>query len=283
MGMEKGITCAVHAGPILRSNLLTVWSRALHEPHRYPTMTSSHNSKKAGGQNRLGPQVQSRPNWSASPLEELLGQRTKFRIIAIERECACGAATISKKLSHILHWKLWDQLLAQELAASIRSDLATEKHHVHRTDERFCRVAQVFWRGSYERSAEFGDCQCVDPAHMVATMQKVIDKIAKEGNAVVVGRGAPGFFRERDDTFHVFLYAPREEKIRRLISNGKSESDASLVEAVDHERSAFVRHYFGVDWPTRSTYDLMINTAIGEDNAISTILHAMHRMQQGRK
>ncbi len=248
-----------------------------------PTMMSNHNPRKTGGQNRLGPQVQSVSNWSAFSLEDLLGEKTKFRIIAIERECACGAASISKKLSHILNWKLWDQLLARELADSIRSDLATEKHRTQRTDERFCRVAQVFWRGSFERSAQFGDYQCVDPAHMVATMQKVIDKIAREGNAVVVGRGAPGFFRDRDDTFHVFLYAPREEKIRRLISNGKSESDASLVEAVDHERSAFVRHYFGVDWPTRSTYDLMINTAIGEDNAISTILHAMHRMQQGRR
>jgi hypothetical protein len=67
---------------------------------------------------------------------------------------------------------LWDQLLAQELADSIRSDLATEKRRFKRTDERFCRVAQVFCRGSYERSAQFGHCQCVDPAHMVAMMQK---------------------------------------------------------------------------------------------------------------
>ena len=180
-------------------------------------MVSNHNSEKAGGRNRPGPKVQSGLEWSASPLEDLLKEKTKFRIIAIERECACGAASISKKLSHTLNWKLWDQLLAQELAASIRNDLATEKRHVHRTDERFRRVAQVFWRGSYERSAEFGDYQCMDPAHMVATMQKVIDKIAREGNAVVVGRGAPGFFRDRDDTFHVFLANERLERAADLL------------------------------------------------------------------
>jgi hypothetical protein len=38
-----------------------------------------------------------------------------------------------------------------------------------------------------------------------------------------------------------------------------------------------------VEWPTRSAYDLMINTAIGEDTAISTILHTMRRMQRGRR
>jgi len=72
-------------------------------------------------------------------------------------------------------------------------------------------------------------------------------------------------------------------KIRRLVANGENESDAALVEAVDRERSALVEHRFGVDWPTRSTYDRMINPATGEDNAISTILHAMYRVEQGRR
>ncbi len=114
---------------------------------------------------------------------------------------------------------------------------------------------------------------------MVEVMQKVSSKIAHEGNAVVVGRGTPGFFQDRTDTFRVFLYGPREERIRRLIANGKSESEAELVEAVDQERSSFVKHYFGVDWPRRSTYHLMINTAIGEETVISTILHAMCSMK----
>jgi cytidylate kinase len=244
-------------------------------------MMSNHNSQKTDEQSRRRQGIQSR-SWTATQFEGLPEGKSRFRIIAIERECACGAAHISRKLSEILGWKLWDQLLAQELADAIRSDLSTVKHRVQRADERFCRLAKVFWRGSYERSAQFGDCECMDPAHMVAIMQKVSDKIAREGNAVVVGRGAPGFFQNRNDTFRVFLYAPREERIRHLVANGKSASDAALVETVDRERSVFVKRYFGVDWPTRSAYDLMINTAIGEDNAISTILHTMCRVQRGR-
>jgi hypothetical protein len=93
-----------------------------------PAMMSNDNSEKTAGQSRLGPQVQSGKDWSASQVECLL---EGFRMIAIERgESACGAATISKRLSHILNWKLWDQLLAQELADSIRSDLATGKHRL---------------------------------------------------------------------------------------------------------------------------------------------------------
>jgi cytidylate kinase len=225
----------------------------------------------------------SRPDRTASRPEVFPDGKTAFRIITIERECACGAAVISMKLSNILGWKLWDELLAQELADSIRSDLSTSKERAPRADNHFRHLAKVFWRGSYERSARFDDCEFVDAARMVAIMQKVSDKIAREGNAVVVGRGAPGFFQNRSDTFHVFLYATREERIRRLVANGKSASDADLVEAVDRERSAFVKHYFGSDWPTRSFYDLMINTTIGEDNVVSTILHAMLQMEKGKR
>jgi hypothetical protein len=47
----------------------------------------------------------------------------------------------------------------------------------------------------------------------------------------VAGRGAPYFLREREDAFHVFLYAPRAEKVRRSIADGGTLKDAEeLVE-----------------------------------------------------
>jgi hypothetical protein len=244
-------------------------------------MLSKAKVTKTEEQYTLGRGIQSLSNCTASCSDRLFKGKSTFRIIAIERECACGAAVISRKLSDLLGWKLWDQLLADEIADLLRSNVSAK--HRPQPDERFYRLAKVFWRGSYERSARFDDWQFVDPVQMVAIMQKVCDKIAREGNAIILGRGAPGFLQDRNDTFHVFLYAPREERIRRLIENGKSESEADLVEAVDRERSAFVKHYFSADWPTRSFYDLMINTAIGEENVISTILHAMCQVQQGRK
>jgi len=225
----------------------------------------------------------SRPNGPVVRSGGFDKKETVLRIVAIERECASGAAPISKKLSSALRWKLWDELLTQELAESMRSDFSGAEIQTHGGHSRFCAMAKVFWRGSYERSAHLGDCGFVDVPHMIAIMRKISDKIAREGDSVVVGRGIPGFFQDRSDTLRVFLYAPREEKIRRLVANGKDESEIEFVEAVDRERSAFVKHYFGADWPTRSYYDLMINTAIGEDNVVSTILHTMHRIEDGRR
>jgi cytidylate kinase len=44
----------------------------------------------------------------------------------------------------------------------------------------------------------------------------VVQEAAKTGNPVIVGRGSQQFLKNRHDTLRVFLYAPREDKVRRL-------------------------------------------------------------------
>jgi len=112
-------------------------------------------------------------------------------------------------------------------------------------------------------------------------MEEITSTIAIEGDAVIVGRGSPFFLRQREDTFRVFTYAPRDEKIRRLLEMGKNRAEAEdLVDTVDKERIAYVKHYFNADWPTRSLYHLMINTAIGDENVIATILNGMQMLEK---
>ena len=41
-----------------------------------------------------------------------------------------------------------------------------------------------------------------------------------------------------------------------------------------------MKHYFGADWPTRSLYHMMINTAVGDECVISTILDSMQRLEK---
>jgi cytidylate kinase len=198
-----------------------------------------------------------------------------FRLITIEREYGCGGGAIAAKLAQHLGWKLWDHLLTNEIARIAKVDPSAVARCDERMDSRVYRLAKAFWRGSYERSSALGN-QAFDTDQMVSMMEEVTGRIAEEGNAVVVGRGAPYFLRERSDAFHVFLYAPRAEKLRRLRADGCVESDAEeLVDAVDRERIAYIKHYFNADWPTRSLYHLMLNTAVGDEPVIQTILNTM--------
>jgi len=203
-----------------------------------------------------------------------------FRIITIEREYGCGAGQIARQLASQLGWKLWDQELTSEIARVANVDSSAVSMCEERVDSAFQKLVKVFWRGSYERSMHL-EHQPFGPDRMVEVGEEVMQEIAKRGNSVIVGRGAPYFLRERPDVFHVFLYAPRGDKLRRLQDLGKSLHDAEdLVDTVDRERMLFIKHYFGADWPTRSLYHMMINTAIGDENVIATILTTMQSLQE---
>ena len=204
-----------------------------------------------------------------------------FRIITLEREYGCGCAGIARELADRLHWKLWDRQLTEEVAKQANVDCGTVEERAEKIDNAFYRLAKTFWRGSYERSMPLDETtQAFDADCMVRMMEGITARIAQEGNAVVVGRGAPYFLRDRHDTFRVFLYAPRPEKIRRLMAGGTGKPEAEdLVDSVDRERMAFIKHYFNADWPTRSLYHIMINTIVGDEKVITTILETMRLLQ----
>jgi cytidylate kinase len=206
-----------------------------------------------------------------------------FRLITIEREYGCGGGAIAAQLADRLGWKLWDHLLTEEIARVAHVSPAAVMRCDERMDSRLYRLSRAFWRGSYERSSPLGS-QVFDTDRMMSLMQEIMNRIGHEGNAVVVGRGAPYFLRENPDAFHVFLYAPRAEKIRRLTNDGNSQDEAEdQVDVVDRERVAFIKHYFDADWPTRSLYHLMLNTAVGNEAVIWTILNTMRIVEGGPK
>jgi len=206
-----------------------------------------------------------------------------FRLITIEREFGCGGAAIAAQLADLLGWKLWDQRLTEEIARIACVDPRAVKRCDERMDSRLHRLAKVFWRGSYERSSALGS-QIFDTDCMMRMMQDIMNRIGQERNAVVVGRGAPYFLRENPEAFHIFLYAPRAEKIRRTIADGHSQDEAEeMVDTIARERIAYVKHYFDADWPTRSLYHLMLNTAVGNEPVVKTILDTMRLLEGAPK
>jgi cytidylate kinase len=199
-----------------------------------------------------------------------------MRIITVEREYGSGGARIAEKLARRLGWKLWDTELTQEIARRAHINPEAAARHDERVDPLLYRLFKVFARGSHERALPIGEGQSFDTDSMVKLLGSVIEEVAESGNSVIVGRGSPYILRNRPDAFHIFVFAPLEEKIRRVRTLGKSEAEArELVEAIDKERAQFIKRYFGADWPCRQLYDLMINSDRGDEYVIETILNGI--------
>jgi len=206
-----------------------------------------------------------------------------IRVITVEREYGAGGGVIAEKLARRLGWKLWDQLLTQEIARRMDCDCrAVEKHEEHK-DSAYYRLLKAFLRGSYEGSQNAPRLGIVDTDCVREVFQKIVPEIAAAGNCVIVGRGSAYYLCSRQDTFHVFIYAPFPERVRRLQASGKSEEEAEeLAETVDRDRADFIKRYFKVDWPARHCFHLMVNSALGDDVAVEIILDAITQYTKHR-
>jgi cytidylate kinase len=203
------------------------------------------------------------------------------RIISVEREYGCGAPNIAQSIADRLGWKLWDQEITEQIARRLNCKAEHVEAREERCDSMFYRLIKTFMRGSFEPRVDTANMELLDAEHLALLFEKVVAEIADRGNAVIVGRGAAWFLRDRDDAFHAFLYAPYHEKLRRLLESGQSQDEAEqMLESVDRERAAFVRKYYGKEWPDRSLYNMMMNTAIGDDTVIETILSVVEAMNR---
>jgi cytidylate kinase len=205
-----------------------------------------------------------------------------IRIMTIEREYGCGASDIARQVAERLSWRLWDQDLTSEIARMAHCKASAVEEREERRDPLYYRLLKSFTRGAFEGSmkvdpAMLDPLQSLDADSIVRISRRVVERAAAEGNCVLVGRGSQHFLQDRKDTLRFFLYAPREEKVRRLVSQGTRQSDAEYqADFIDKERAAFIRTYFNVEWPNRPIYHAMFNTAVGDDQVVRAILGFMN-------
>lgn len=204
-----------------------------------------------------------------------------IKIVTMEREYGSGASPIAQKVAEKLGYTLYDQVLTDKIARLLQCDRRHVEQQEERRDSLRYRLLKSFLRGSFEGSMNTPHMQIADAEGIRRATEQLVRKAASEGSAVIVGRGAAYYLHDQPECFHVFVYAPFEEKVRRLQAEGKSESEAiDLVENVDRERTAFIKEHFDIDWPERSYFHLMVNSNLGEDCAAGLIVNGLRAFDQ---
>lgn len=206
-----------------------------------------------------------------------------IRAITIEREFGCGASEIAGLVANRLGWNLWDERLTQEIARLTKSTPEAVERREWRTDPAVYRIFKDFLRGAFEGGLPPTERLQVLDARRIAAVSEIAVKTAlSSGPSVIVGRGAQYFLRNCKDVFHVFLYAPRDQKIRRLIARGETESKAiRQVDSIDRARAAFIQQYLGLKWPEPHLYRAMFNTEMGESRVAAMLLQCVEQFDRG--
>ena len=199
-----------------------------------------------------------------------------INVITIEREYGAGGGRIARMLAERLGWSLWDHEITAEIAGRLKCDVHSVEEREERLDPTYYRLLKVFMRGSYEASFSGSNVELLDADGLFRLFQSVVKEIAERGNCVIVGRGGSYYLRDYKNVLRVFIYAPPEHKIRRLMARGKSQEEAEeLVATVDEERAAFVKKYHAKTWPLRELYHFMMNSQVGDEIVLKMILTEM--------
>jgi len=204
-----------------------------------------------------------------------------IKVLTIDREYGSGAAEIAQQIADRLGWKLWDQLLTDEVARQLECESFHVEKHEERRDPLHYRIFKAFLRGSYEGTQIAPQIKIADAENIRRVSEQIVRKAAAQGNAVIVGRGSAYYLRDEHDAFHVFIYAPFKERVRRLKQGGKSEEEAiELACNVDRDRAEFIKQNFGIKFPERHFFHLMVNSTMGEQAAVQTVLDALSAVQK---
>lgn len=113
----------------------------------------------------------------------------------------------------------------------------------------------------------------------VVAQDKVIKKIAEQGSCVIVGRAADYVLRSNANLLRVFIYAPEEYRINRIMQvyGDDYENAKRHIKRSDDARASYYKNISGLTWGDRRNYDLMINSSIGIEESAQRIVSFVNK------
>ena len=91
-----------------------------------------------------------------------------------------------------------------------------------------------------------------------------IQKAAKEGSCVFVGRCADYILRDFPNTVNIFITAPMKYRIQQIMNKQHMEYEEArkFIESKESKRAAYYNYYTGKKWGAAESYDLCIDSSV---------------------
>lgn len=116
----------------------------------------------------------------------------------------------------------------------------------------------------------------------ITAQEEIIRKIADQGACVIIGRAADYVLREYKNIVRIFIYAPEEYRVQRVMDiYGDTHSDAvKYIHRSDEARAAYYYNISNTQWGNIHNYDLLIDSSIGIELCSEIIYNFIHKLQE---
>lgn len=189
----------------------------------------------------------------------------KNTVYTIGRKFGSGGKDVGKALAD----KLGIPFYNDELIAKATKESGICEEVMRKFDEKTpMNVFHPYW------SAPFLSAEPPLGQQIFLSQFHVIEKIAEEGGAVIVGRCADYVLRNRKNLVSVFIYASpavRAAKISKDLGVSEEEALKQLPKA-DKERASYYNFFTDKKWGDASSYDLsMCSDFLSVDDMVELI------------
>ena len=184
-------------------------------------------------------------------------------VITISRELGSGGDEICEMICEMVGYCRVDKAvlmqIAEEAGIDVDSVLEMEKGFTKRARLVSGEMTSLYRK---QRSA-FDKEAAMDDRTYSEVLRDAVEDYAKQGEAIIVGRGGQMILQDWPNVLHVRLYAPEAIRIERLMAReGTSEAQAARrVKQSDEQKRQYIRQMFNnADWRNLKYYSLAIDT-----------------------
>ncbi len=200
----------------------------------------------------------------------------KYRILTIAREYGSGGAEIAGLIAEELGWRLLDKELITEISQREQVPASEVAAFDEKVDPWIHRITRSVWGVGADGISPIAPVDVFDAEKAAQMARRVIEEAYRIGGCVIVGRGSQCVLRNREDVFHSFIYASREDRVRRIRSRVASGTDVdALIRTMDAQRVEYVRLHYRENWLNPYLYDVMINSKNQSEKVARLIISAM--------
>ncbi len=184
-------------------------------------------------------------------------------VVTISRQFGAGAKTLGQMVARKLNYTFIDneliQLVAEKAKVSTHWVESVEKEAGGKL-QKF--VSSLVSKGLVDRVLN-GQHGYIDEEIYVSLLKEIINKIADEDNAVIIGRGGQYILADRANVLHILLVADKLDRIQFMQTHYDMDHKTALhaINMDDRRRVNLYHKFHKTDYDQPDHYHLVINTS----------------------
>ena len=188
-------------------------------------------------------------------------------IVTISREYGSGGYEVGRRVAERMNYKFYDK----ELIAHIADKFLIPESFVAATEETELKKKNIF----HEVFPVFTRTENENADYIFREQGKFIVQLVEEGNCVIAGRRADYYLKDNPTALHLFFYADKDFKVRRICETENLTEDEAVkkIADMDRRRRTSYEYVTGRTWGDMHNYDRLICTStLGLDKCVEEII-----------